>query len=347
MIAETIKQLTGGSDLSEGQVIETMDEVTKGAATDVQIAAFLVALRMKGETVEEIAGAARVMREKCTKIPLGPKAQRGVTDTCGTGADSSGTFNISTVSAIAAAGAGLVVAKHGNRAVTSSCGSADLLEALEIPLDLTPEEIGTCIDEVGMGFMFAPMLHGSMKYVAGPRKELGLRTVFNVLGPLTNPAGARSQLLGVFSQSLTETIARVLGRLGSERAFVVHGNDGMDEISVSAPTRVSRLEKGVVETFEVTPEQFGIERAGSETLAGGGPKENARIALDILRGEKGPKRDVVVLNTAAALAAGGVASSIEEGVPMAAHSLDSGAALEKLGALRGVAIRLKSSREQG
>jgi len=277
--------------------------------------------------VEEITGCAQVMREKVTRIAT---SREDLIDTCGTGGDGSGTFNISTTVVFVAAGAGLAVAKHGNRAMSSQCGSADVLQALGVDIEIDPEKVGRCLDETGIGFLFAPMLHGAMKHAIGPRREIATRTVFNVLGPLTNPAGAGRQLLGVYAADLTEKIAGVLLELGSERAFVVHGTDGLDEITLTGPTRVSELREGQIATGEIAPEDFGMERARPDALKGGTAEENAKILTDILAGEKSPRRDIVLLNAAAAIAAGGRADSLEEGLEKARASIDSGKALQAL-----------------
>jgi anthranilate phosphoribosyltransferase len=326
-IQPAIQQLIDRRDLDRDGARAVMDQIMSGQATDAQIGAFLIALRCKGESVEEITGCAQVMREKATRITT---SREDLIDTCGTGGDGSGTFNISTTVVFVAAGAGLAVAKHGNRAMSSQCGSADVLQALGVDIEIDPEKVGRCLDETGIGFLFAPMLHGAMKHAIGPRREIGTRTVFNVLGPLTNPAGAGCQLLGVYAADLTEKIAGVLRELGSQRAFVVHGADGLDEITLTGPTRVSELRDGQIATSEIAPEDFGMERAGSEALKGGTAEENAKILTDILAGKKSPRRDVVLLNAAAAIAAGGRADSLEEGLEKARASIDSGKALQTL-----------------
>ena len=323
MIQEVIAQLIDRRDMSRDQARAVMDQVMSGEATDAQIGAFLIALRCKGETVPEIAGCAQVMREKATPIQT---SRESVIDTCGTGGDGSGTFNISTAVAFVAAGAGICVAKHGNRAMSSKCGSADVLAALGVNIEITPEQVGRCLDEVGIGFLFAPMLHGAMKHAIGPRREIGTRTVFNVLGPLTNPAGARRQLIGVYHQALTGTLAGVLKEMGSERAFVVHGSDGMDEITITGATMVGELTAGQVKSYEVTPEELGLQRAEARALAGGDADENAAILRAVLGGEQGPRRDVVLLNAAAAIVAGGAGGTLAEGMERAAEAIDSGKA---------------------
>jgi len=326
-IQPAIQQLIEHRDLSRDGARAVMDQIMSGQATDAQIGAFLIALRCKGESVEEITGCAQVMREKVTRIAT---SREDLIDTCGTGGDGSGTFNISTTVVFVAAGAGLAVAKHGNRAMSSQCGSADVLQALGVDIEIDPEKVGRCLDETGIGFLFAPMLHGAMKHAIGPRREIATRTVFNVLGPLTNPAGAGRQLLGVYAADLTEKIAGVLLELGSERAFVVHGTDGLDEITLTGPTRVSELREGQIATGEIAPEDFGMERARPDALKGGTAEENAKILTDILAGEKSPRRDIVLLNAAAAIAAGGRADSLEEGLEKARASIDSGKALQAL-----------------
>jgi len=306
-----------------------MDVIMSGEATPSQIGGFITGLRMKGETVDEISGAAAVMRKKAT--PIEPVLKNGdlVIDTCGTGGDSSGTFNISTASALVAAGAGAIVAKHGNRSISSKCGSADVLEALGVVIDINPERIAQCIEKVGIGFLFAPCLHGAMKHAIGPRKELGIRTIFNILGPLTNPAGAEAQLLGVYDPSLCMVMAEVLKSLGSVRAMVVHGS-GLDEISISGPTDLAMLDDGIVSRRKIVPEDLGIERANREDLRGGDAHENASIIRDILSGETGPKRDVVIVNSAASLMVAGIAIDFTDGIEKASDSIDSGRATGKL-----------------
>lgn len=326
-----------GQNLTEAQAENAMSLMMSGEATPAQVAAFLMALRIKGETVEEITGCARVMRSRATPVP---HSQPMAVDTCGTGGDRSNTFNISTTSAFVVAGAGVPVAKHGNRAASSLTGSADVLEALGINLTLTAAQVGRCIDEIGIGFMFAPALHSSMKHVAPIRKEMGMRTIFNLLGPLTNPAGAQAQVMGVFAANLTEPLARVLGNLGVGHALVVHGLDGVDEISISGPTVISEMEDGLVHTYRVIPEDVGIARAPREYIRGGTKEENGRITEAILGGESGPRRDVVLLNAAGALLAAGKAKSLREGVALAEASIDSGAALRALDGLRKLSHQL-------
>jgi len=330
MIKEAVNILVSGMSLSEAEMAECMNEIMEGRSTDAQIGAFLAALRMKGETVDEITGAARVMREKAAKI----KSPLGVLDTCGTGGDMSHTFNISTTVAIVVAAAGIPVAKHGNRSVSSKSGSADVLEALGIKIDLQPEKVEKCLFETGFGFLFAPLFHPAMKYAIGPRREMGIRTIFNILGPITNPAGAKRQILGVFSSHLTETLAKVLGNLGAEDAMVVHGEDGLDEITITDSTKVSRFSKNKAENFYLSPEDFGLERGKRDDLIGGDKEENARISLQILSGEKGSKRDIVLINSAAALAVAGKTDDLRMALEIAKDTIDSGKALKKLEDIR-------------
>lgn len=327
MIREVIQKLIAGKDLGREEARAVMDQIMSGGATDAQIGAFLIALRIKGETVDEIAGCAQGMREKATPIKT---SRSGLIDTCGTGGDGSGTFNISTTVAFVACGAGLAVAKHGNRSISSQCGSADVLGELGVNIEAPPEKVGECIDEVGIGFLFAIYLHGAMKHAIGPRKELATRTVFNALGPLTNPAGAKRQLIGVYASDLTDKVAGVLNELGSERAFVVHGSDGLDEITLTGPTRVSELNGGQISTREISPGDFGLETVAAEALAGGDAAHNAQILREVLDGKQGPQRDVVLLNAAAAIAAGGLAEDMAAGIAIARESIDSGKARQAL-----------------
>lgn len=334
-----LEKVVVGDDLSRGEAAAAMEQILAGACSDAQIAGFLTALRVKGETVDELVGFATAMRRHATPIfPASRRAEEIIVDTCGTGGDAHGTFNISTAAAFVVAGAGVRVAKHGNRSISSHCGSADVLEKLGVRVDLPPEAVGRAIDELGIGFLFAPAIHSAMRHVMNARRELRIRTVFNLLGPLTNPAGAAAQVVGVFDESYIELIARALGELGVRRAFVVHGADGLDEISISGETAVAELRDGVVRTYSLTPEDFGLPRAPIETLRGGDAAENAQIIDKIfgrstLHREHGPRRDVVVINAAAALVAAGRAADFLDGAPMAAHSIDSGAAREKLDAL--------------
>ena len=326
-IKQAIGKVMSGEDLLGEEAEAVMSQIMAGEVTPAQIGAFLTALRLKGETVEEITGCARAMRRSA--IPVRPR-RRELVDTCGTGGDRTGTFNISTTAAFVVAGAGLGVAKHGNRSVSSHCGSADVLEALGINLELTPEQVAHCIDEVGIGFLFAPRLHPAMKHAIGPRREMGVRTIFNILGPLTNPAGATRQIMGVYDPNLTSPLAQVLGKLGAQAAFVVHGADGLDELSTTGINRVSHLRDGGVKDFSLDPAELGLPGARLEDLRGGTAQENAQITQAILAGERGPRRDVVLLNAAAALVAGGVAGDFEGGLQRAAEAIDSGSAREKL-----------------
>src|SRR3990167_5924159 len=315
MIKEAISKLVKNQDLSESEMIGVMNEIMTGAASPGQIGAFITALRIKGETVDEITGAAKVMREKATKIEV---KGRNVVDTCGTGGDEAMTFNISTAAAFVAAGAGLTVAKHGNRSVSSKSGSADVLKALGVNIEANVAKVEECMSAIGIGFLFAPMLHGAMKYAAPVRKEIGIRTIFNILGPLTNPAGARCQVVGVYDDSLTDILGKVLANLGAEHAFVVRGEDGLDEITLTTETKVTELKDRNLRTYHIKPEDFGFGLCRPEDLKGGSPEMNAEIILSILKGKKGPHRDVVVLNAAAAIVAGGLTRSLEEGILAAA-----------------------------
>jgi anthranilate phosphoribosyltransferase len=348
IITEAVRALVDRRDLSRIEAAAAMEAIMSGAATNAQIAAFLTGLRMKGETVEELIGFAQVMRQKAVRIRVRDVEVAGMTgtdremliDTCGTGGDATGTFNVSTATAFVVAGSGLKVAKHGNRSVSSLCGSADVVETLGINLELTPEKVAQCIDEVGIGFLYAPLLHTAMKHVMATRREMGIRTVFNMLGPLTNPAAANAQIIGVYAPSLTEPLARVLAQLGTVRAFVVHGADHLDEISNTGESRVSEVREGVVRSYTVAPEDFGLPRSTIGELIGGDREENARIIRAILDGEAGPRRDIVLMNAAAALVAGAKARDLKDGVGLAAHAIDSGAALRKLEALVGLSRRL-------
>ena len=328
MIRAGIQAVVEGRHLTETEAMEVMTEIMEGEATPAQIAAFLIGLRVKGESVPEITGCARVMRDKATLIrtPVGSIP----VDTAGTGGDAAGTFNISTTAAFVAAGAGVVMAKHGNRAASSRCGSADVLEALGVDVSLEPAGVEAAIAEVGIGFLFAPALHGAMRHAIGPRREIGVRTIFNILGPLTNPAHARHQLVGIYDGSLTPVMAEVLNNLGAERAFVVHGRDGLDELTTTGPTTVSELRDGQVETYEVCPDDFGFAPSRAADLKGGDADFNAGLVRGILGGETMPQRDIVLLNAAAAIAAGTPAASIADCIPRARDSLESGRALAKL-----------------
>ena len=326
MIKEAIKTLVSGKSLTMDEAALVMEEIMRGEATPAQFGAFVTALRLKGETVDEIVGMAKVMRAKATPVIT----SEPVVDTCGTGGDGLGTFNISTAAAFVAAGAGLKVAKHGNRAMSSHCGSADVLEALGIKIDLNAEQVKRCLEEVGMGFMFAPVFHPAMKYAAAPRREIGIRTVFNIIGPLTNPAGARAQVLGVADETLVEKLASVLQGLGCEHALVVHGEDGLDEITITGKTRVSELKDGHIESYAISPEDFGLSRANLGDLRGGTVSENAALLRKILAGALGPQRDVVIMNAGAVLLAGDRVKTLGEGVALAKEIIDSSHAQIKL-----------------
>lgn len=327
MLQDLIAALTEQRDLTAQQAHEAMAAIMSGGATDAQIAGFLIALRMKGETVQEITGCARAMREAATPIRVG---ELEVVDTCGTGGDRKGTFNVSTASAIVAAGAGVPVAKHGNRGVSSASGSADVLQELGVNLEAEPAVVARCIREANIGFLFAPVLHSAMRYAIGPRRELAVGTVFNILGPLTNPAGARRQVLGVFSDALVEPIAGVLAELGAVRAMVVHSEDGMDEISVCARTFVARVEGQSVTTGHIAPEDCGIDRAEHKALLVEDARQSAEVIRGVLAGQPGAPRDIVLLNAGAAIYVGGRAGSLQEGVRMAEQSIDSASAQHAL-----------------
>ncbi len=325
-----IRAVTERRDLTSTEMTDVMNTIMSGGATPAQIGGFLIGLRMKGETVDEIAAAAQVMRELAVKVEIsGPH----LVDTCGTGGDTAHTFNISTASAFVAAAAGARVAKHGNRSVSSKSGSADVLEAACVRLDLTPHEVACCVNEVGVGFMFAPAHHGAMKHAIGPRREMGVRTVFNVLGPLTNPAGAPNQVIGVFDDALLVPLAQVLARLGSEHVLVVHSEDGMDEISIGAATKVAELKEGKVNTYSVTPEQFGMQRVAIDALKVSDAQHSLAMIRTALDNTPGPARDIVVLNAGAAIYAAGLAETLEQGVRKASDAIASGAARAKLEAL--------------
>ena len=344
MIKESIAKAVKREDLTQSEMEETMEEIMAGGATSAQIGAFITAMRMKGETVDEITGAARVMRAKATKININNHAinldrdeinmdDETILDVVGTGGDGTGTFNVSTTTAFVAAGAGLKVAKHGNRAVSSLCGSADVLENLGVKLDVSHTEVERCIQEIGIGFLFAPHFHGAMKYAAAPRQQIGIRSIFNLLGPLTNPAGANVQILGVYALELTEKMAHVLRKLGTKEALVVCGEGTFDEVSICGATKVSHLKKSEVRTYHMTPEEYGFSRAKAEDIRGGNAKENARIVRKILDGEKGPKRNMVLLNGASAFVVAGLDGNFKEGIERAKDSIDSGRARDKLDAL--------------
>ncbi len=326
MIRDAIAKLVDGHDLTDQEAAACMEEIMSGEATPAQFGAFVTALRLKGETVDEIVGMARVMREKALRVSVaGP-----LLDTCGTGGDAKGTFNVSTAAAFVAAGAGARVAKHGNRAMTSACGSADVLEALGAKIDLPPEGVAACIERAGFGFMFAQAFHPAMKFAAGPRREIGVRTVFNILGPLTNPADAELRLLGVADAALAEKMARVLARLGTKHALVVHGEDGLDEVSLSATTLLYEVKDGRVTSSTLHPEEIGLPTHPRDAGRGGSPEENANALRGVLAGEAGPLRDFTLINSAAALVAADLASDFREGLSLATEAIASGAAREKL-----------------
>jgi len=331
MMTKVLDKLIRRHDLTRAEAMALMRSIMSGEFTDVQVAGVLVGLRAKGETVDEIAGFAGAMREQLVPVPL---RTNGAVDTCGTGGDGRGTFNVSTATAIVAAGMGITVAKHGNRAVSSKCGSADVLEALGVNISLEPVKISRLIDRAGIGFLFAPAHHPAMKHAATARRELGLRTVFNVLGPLTNPAGVKRQLVGVFDPALTETVARVLQALGSECVYAVHGADGSDEVSTTGPTRVSALSDGNVRTYQFEPASVGVAQSIPGDIAGGTAAENAAMIEQILDGAAGPRRDAVVVNAAFTAMAAGKVETVEEGVALSGEAIDSGRAREKLESLR-------------
>lgn len=347
MIKQALARVVERHDLSEGEMIEVMNQIMSGECTQAQIGAFITALRMKGETVEEITGAARVMRERATPIRVGRNVldidrddinldQETILDVVGTGGDGTNTFNVSTTVSFVVSACGVKVAKHGNRSVSSACGSADVLEKLGVNLDVTPELVEHCINEIGIGFLFAPALHGAMKYAIGPRREIGIRTIFNILGPLTNPANADCQVMGVYREDLVEKLAGVLHRLGCKRGYVVHGRDGMDEITLTGETAAAEVTPAGVRLFTITPEEFGLARCDMAALRGGDAVANAAIVRSVLAGEKGPRREIVLLNAGFALVAAGRCATVAEGIHQAAHAIDSGAAgrqLEKLATL--------------
>ena len=341
MIRKAISRIVERENLSEGEMIEVMNQIMSGECTPAQIGSFITALRMKGETVDEITGAARVMREHATPIRVGRNVldmdrddinidRETILDVVGTGGDGTNTFNISTIVSFVVSACGVKVAKHGNRSVSSACGSADVLEKLGINLDVAPETVERCIAGIGIGFLFAPALHGTMKYAIGPRREIGIRTIFNILGPLTNPAGADCQVMGVYQASLVEKLAGVLHRLGCRHGFVVHGSDGMDEMTITGETLVAEVTPAGVRLSSVTPEQVGLARCRIELLKGGDATANAAIVRAILAGEQGPRRDIVLLNAAYALIAAGKSASPAEGLALAAEAIDSGRAMGQL-----------------
>jgi anthranilate phosphoribosyltransferase len=330
-VQEILAKIIERKDLDQEEARNAMETIMDGRATPAQIAAFMIALKMKGETADEITGCARAMRSRAAALKVDAPI---LVDTCGTGGDGSHTFNISTTAAFVIAGAGVHVAKHGNRGVSSKCGSADLLEALGVKIDLEPQRVKDCIEQTGIGFMFAPVFHKAMKHAAAPRKEVGRRTIFNLLGPLTNPAGASHQIIGVYAPRLTELIAEVLQKLGHGRSFVVHGMQGIDEITNTGETLVCELNNGVLNSYSIMPDDLGVSTASLSELSGGTAEGNARITLEILKGEDGPRTDIVLLNAAAAFAAAGKVPSLKDGVSLGREAIKSGAALDKLDALR-------------
>ncbi len=326
MIKEAIDTLVSGNSLTFDQAAQVMEEIMAGEATPAQFGAFVTALRVKGESVEEIAGLAKVMRAKATPVVV----SKPTVDTCGTGGDAFGTFNISTTAAFVVAGAGLKVAKHGNRAMTSRCGSADVLEALGVKIDLSAEGVQHCLERAGIGFMFAPVFHPAMKYAVAPRREIGIRTVFNILGPLTNPAGAQAQVIGVSDGTVAPKMAQVLQRLGCHHVLVTHGEDGLDEISISEKTTIWELKSDTLSSYTITPEEFGFARAKIEAIKGGTTSDNAIMLRDVLQGKKGARRDIVLLNAAAGLVAGDLAENLADGVKLAEEVINTGKAHQKL-----------------
>ena len=329
-IQDAIQTVIDKTDLSKDEMRSVMNNIMTGECSDAQIAGFLVGLRSKGETVDEITAAANVMRELASRVHIN---HNNLIDTCGTGGDGHSTFNISTTAAFVVAAAGGYVAKHGNRSVSSKSGSADVLETAGVKLELTPEQVAQCVDEIGIGFMFAPMHHSAMKHAIGARKELGVRTVFNVLGPLTNPAGAKRQVMGVFSQDWLETLANVLKNLGSEQVMIVHSEDGMDEISISAATNIAELKDGEIKTYQIEPEQFGMQRADISTLAVENVEESFKVMQAVLDNQGGPTQDIVVLNAGAAIYTAGIEDSLDSGIASARQVIENGSAKTKLNEL--------------
>jgi len=342
MIKPYVRKVVEGNDLGRKEARAAMGIIMSGRATPAQIAAFITALRLKGETIEEITGCAQAMREKATGLHVRRNElvnidreeinidEETILDTCGTGGDGTNTFNISTTVAFAVSGAGVTVAKHGNRSVSSQCGSADVVRQLGVNIDIPPGRVKDCVEKIGIGFMFAPLFHSAMKHAIGPRREIGIRTIFNILGPLTNPAGANVQVLGVYNPELTEVMARVLKNLGARAAMVVHGDGCFDEITITGPTRITRLNNGKISTRTIKPEDFGMKRVTIRAIKGGDSVRNAEIVRNVLEGRKGAARNVVLLNAAAALVAAGRARGFKDGIAMAEESIDSGAALRKL-----------------
>ncbi len=327
-IKRIINKIVESHDLTRAEIENVFTEIMSGNATPAQIGSIITGLRMKGETINEITGAAKIMREFATKIPT--QDPDNILDTCGTGGDGAHTFNISTAAAIVSAACGIKVAKHGNRSVSSKCGSADVLIELGVNLEIGPEKVGESIKQTGIGFLFAPLLHSSMKHAIGPRRELGIRSIFNVLGPLTNPAGAKRQLLGVFSEKLVKPLATSLKNLGSTKIMVVHGSDGLDELTITGQTYICEYSDGILKEWHLDPRDLGFSLAMPEDLTGGDLKQNAGIITDIFEGKKGSKRDIVVLNSGAAIYVAGAAKTIAKGIEMAARAIDSGAARDKL-----------------
>ncbi|MDD2366845.1 MAG: anthranilate phosphoribosyltransferase [Desulfuromonadaceae bacterium] len=345
MIKKAIAKVVERKDLSEAETIEVMNQIMSGESTTAQIGAFITALRMKGETIEEITGAARVMRERATPIRVGRGVldidrdeinvdRETILDVVGTGGDGTNTFNISTTVSFVVSACGVKVAKHGNRSVSSACGSADVLEKLGINLDVTSETVENCINQIGIGFLFAPALHGAMKHAIGPRREIGIRTIFNILGPLTNPAGADCQVMGVYSEDLVEKLAGVLHKLGCKHGFVVHGSDGMDEITLTGETTVAEVTPAGITVSRITPEQYGLKKCSMDELRGGDAVANAAIVKSVLGGEQGAKREIVLLNAAYALLAAGKVTTPADGFSLAAEAIDSGRAIQQLDKLR-------------
>ncbi|MGC8808954.1 MAG: anthranilate phosphoribosyltransferase [bacterium] len=331
MLKKFIAQVVEGNNLTQEEAAQAMATIMSGEALPTQIAAFLTALRMKGETSQEITGMAQVMREKA--IPIPGLEEETIVDTCGTGGDGRGTFNISTAVAFVAAGGGLTVAKHGNRSVSSQCGSADVLEALGVNLSMSPEKVGRALKEIKIAFLFAPIFHPAMKHALAPRREIGIRTIFNLLGPLTNPAGATIHLLGLYSPQWLPLIAKALKNLGSRAAFVVHGEDGSDEISITGKTTIYQLRNGKISNFQIEPEELGLKRASLKDIQGGSAERNAQIMRAVLQGERGPYREAVLINAAAVFVAAGRADHLPEGIEIAKEVIDSGQALKKLNEL--------------
>jgi anthranilate phosphoribosyltransferase len=337
MIKESIAKMSTGTDLTEEEARMATDEILTGKATDAQVGSFLTALRIKGETVDEITGAAKALRARSQKIHIGNHLinidEETIVDTCGTGGDGTNTFNVSTATALVVAGGAVKVAKHGQRASTDHCGSAEVLQALGLKLDISKTSVEKCISEIGLGFLYAPQFYGGIKYPHGPRREIGIRTIFNLLGPLTNPAGATAQIMGVYSPELTDKMAQVLNKLEAREAFVVCGEGTLDEISICGPTKMSHLKDSEIRSFEVAPDDFGLQTANPEDIKGGNAEDNAQIIRDVLSGQRNPKRDMVLLNASAAFVAAGLDHSFEAGIERAKDAIDSGRAKQKLEAL--------------